>query len=57
MGYLDVRVAPDDSWVNRYTGIKLPNDAAVKDPDKLRLLSGPCVTVVPAREGGEKECQ
>jgi len=52
MTYLDVRTSPDDSWVNRYTGVTLPNDAAVKDPDKLAELSGPVTTYYLGEESG-----
>ena len=44
MPYLDTHLTPDDSWVNKYTGVKFPHDAYVKDPDKLAQLSGPVTT-------------
>jgi len=44
MPYLDAKLSPDDSWVNRYTGVKLPHDSVVADPDKLAQLSGPVTT-------------
>lgn len=44
MTYLDVRLSAEDSWVNKYMGVKLPHDGDVKDPDKLAQLSGPVTT-------------
>lgn len=42
MGYLDIHLSHEDNWVNKcLIGVKFPNDAAIKDPDKLAKLSGP----------------
>lgn len=48
--YLTNRLEPGDHYTNRYLGIRLPNDAALNDPKQLAKLSGPCETIVPARE-------
>lgn len=54
MNYLDRALEPGDHYINKYKGIRLPNDAALKDPVKLAELSGP---VIPGRiedlKGGE----
>lgn len=55
MNYLDVRLSPDDNWVNRYTDVKMPNDANVRDKDKLAQLSGPVITYY--LNGDEQICQ
>ena len=30
--------------------VRLPHDDVLDNPDKLASLSGPCITIVPARE-------
>lgn len=44
MSYLNYVLEPGDCYINRYTGINLPNDSLLKDPERLAELSGP-VTV------------
>lgn len=46
MSYFDRVLEPGDSYINRYSGVRLPCDSVLDDPDALKELSGP---VIPRR--------
>lgn len=41
----------DDTYYDHRPGkVKLPHDPMTKKPEDLEKLSGPCITIVPAKE-------